>query len=290
MYQWVEKKDKRKEKQSGGSERTITEYRYEKRWDDEAIDSSRFERRSGHENPADLPYRSADWRANNVKLGAYALSPELVREIDGWERVDPSRITLPPNLAASFRANDNWFTTSAESGSPAVGDVRVRFDSIPAGRISVVAAQSGPTLVPHRIGDTELSIVERGEHGANAMFDRASESNSRTGWFLRFAGLVIAWVGFGVLLRPLVVLADVVPMLGRLAGFGTVVVSGILAALFSVIGIGSGWLWSRPWLLGLMLLAVVAFVAWLVMRGRGGTFPPPPAPVMPPPPPPPRDA
>jgi hypothetical protein len=286
MYQWVEKQDKRKEKQVGGGERTITEYRYEKRWEDEAIDSSRFERRSGHENPGSFPYRDADWRASDVRVGAYALAPELVREIDGWERVATEKVVLPPNLAASFRADGSWFTTSQERGSPAVGDVRVRFDSIPAGTFSIVAAQRANTLLPHRNGDDELAIIERGAHGASAMFDRASRSNSRTGWALRFAGLVIAWVGFGVLLRPLVVLADVVPLLGRLAGFGTFAVSGVLAALFSVLGVGGGWLWSRPWLLGAMLLGVFALVAWLIWRARQKTISPPAPPVSMPPPPP----
>lgn len=286
MYQWVERRDKRKEQRSGGSERSATGYRYEKRWKDEPVDSSRFEHREGHENPGPFPYRDAVWRADDVRVGAYVLAPELVRELPGWERVDPARIELPPNLAASFRVDGNWFTTSP-GDEPEVGDVRVRFDAIPGGTVSIVAAREGARLVPHRVGEDSFVLVERGAHGMREMLERAGRGNSRTGWVLRLAGLVIAWVGFGVLLRPLVVLADVVPLLGRVAGFGTFVVSGILAALFSVLGVGSGWIWSRPWLLGLMLAAIVAAIVLVALRARRTTLGPPAPPPMPPPPPPP---
>jgi hypothetical protein len=287
MFQWVEKESRRTEKKPGGGERRITEYRHEKRWEDDWIDSSRFERRSGHENPASMPYRGAVWRADDVRVGAYTLAPELASRIDGWRRVESAGIALPPNLAASFRADGDWFTTSANPRQPAVGDVRVRFDSIPAGAVSIVAAQEGARLVPHRSGEQSLALVERGSLSANAMFDAAAQSNSRTGWWLRFAGFAIACVGFGLLLRPLVVLADVVPLFGRLAGFGMVLVSGVLAAVFSLVGVGGGWLWTRPWLLALMLLVVVALVVFLVVRGRRATVSPVAPPPSPPPPPPP---
>ena len=76
------------------------------------------------------------------------------------------------------------------------------------------------------------------------------------------------------------------PLLGRLVGFGGALVSGVLAGLTSLIGIGGGWLWHRPWLLGIVLLPVVSGVVWLVRTRRatpngatpGGatTMPPPP--------------
>src|SRR5690606_10567578 len=55
MYQWREKRDRREEKLAGGGTRTVTEYRYEGHWNDDAVDSSRFGQRAGHENPGPLP-------------------------------------------------------------------------------------------------------------------------------------------------------------------------------------------------------------------------------------------
>ena len=98
------------------------------------------------------------------------------------------------------------------------------------------------------------------------------------------------------LLKPLSVLADVIPLLGRLVGMGLAIVSGVLAAVTSVLAIGSGWLWYRPWLLGVIVLVVAALVVWLFKRrartpDTRAAASVPPAPVYtasPPPPPPPR--
>jgi hypothetical protein len=292
MYQWDEKKSRREEKQVGGGTHTVTEYRYEQDWDDDAIDSSRFEQAAGHANPGPLPYTAQTWRADEVRLGGYTLAPEVVGEIGGWENVPAARIALPPNLAASFRAAGDWFTTSIDGENPSVGDVRVRFEQLPAGPVSVVARQQAGALVTHATASGgELVLVERGTVAADAMFDAEAERNSLFAWGLRGAGFVLAWIGFNLLLRPLVVLADVVPLLGRLAGFGGAVVSGVLAALTSALGIGGGWLWHRPWLLGIVLLAIVSAAVWLLRARRAAPAGAAAQAVsMPPPPPPPHSA
>lgn len=292
MFQWREKRDRREEKQVGGGTRTVTEYRYDTRWDDEVIDSTDFERPEGHENPATMPYTNEVRRAEGVRLDGYALDPEIASQIEGWERMPLASIALPANLAASFRVDDGWFTTSADPDEPQVGDLRVRFDLLPAGPVSVIARQQGGALVPHQTsrGDT-MVLVERGRHEAKDMLAAEGARNSRLGWILRGVGFVLAWVGFAVMFRPLVVLADVLPIVGRLAGFGTFVLSGLLAMMLSLLGIGGGWLWHRPWLLALVLLALAAGVVWL-LRMRRGAAPPAVVPVassgpsMPPPPPP----
>lgn len=286
MYQWHERREKKEEKQLGGGTRTVTEYRYEQRWADEAIDSSEFAQPAGHANPGAMPYSSQTHRAEAVRLGGFGLASGVAAQIGGWRDVAPSQVTLPPNLAASFRTAGEWFTTSADPARPALGDVRVRFEMVPAGMVSVVARQQGEMLVPHATGTgEELLLVERGRLDAGAMFDAEGSRNSTLGWILRLAGFVLAWIGFNLLLRPLVVLADVVPLFGRLAGFGTALLAGVLALFTSLLGIGGGWLWHRPWLLGLALLGIAAVVAWLLRARRPAQVAPPP-PAMPPPPPP----
>jgi hypothetical protein len=291
MYQWREKRDSREEKQVGGGTRTVTEYRYETVWDDDEIDSSRFEKRAGHENPGALPYQDQTWVAPDVRIGGFVLGGEVVREIGGWSEVKSSEVQLPPNLAASFRPSGDWFTTGAEPERPRVGDLRVRFEMVPDGDVSVVARQQGDALGAHTTSEgEELLLVERGQVTAGTMFDTAASNNSRTGWLLRAIGFAGAWLGFALLLKPIAVFADVVPLFGRIAGIGTGIAAGVLAALVSVLAIGSGWLFHRPWALVLLFIVVVGMIVWL-MRGRGpvaassaGAAPPPP-PASPPPPP-----
>ncbi len=287
MYQWEEKRESREEKQVGGGTRTVTEYRYRKDWNDEPIDSSDFRQAGAHANPGPLPYENQTWRADDVRVGGYTLSPAASDEIGGWERVGTDSVELPPNLAASFRVDDGWFVTSEDSNSPQVGDVRVRFEYVPEGVISVIARQQNGVLVPYAASNgNELLLVERGASDATAMFEAEGSRNATAAWFLRLAGFVLAWVAFAMLLKPLVVMADVLPIAGRLAGVGVGLVSGVLAAIVSIVAIGSGWLFYRPWLLVVIVVVIVGVAMWLVRR-RATAVPSDSTASIPPPPPPP---
>jgi hypothetical protein len=282
MFQWEEKREQTEERTSGGGKRTVTEYRYRMDWDDDAIDSSSF-KEGGHDNPGPLPYENQTWRASPIRLGAFVLSEQAAEEVSGWDRVDTARITLPENLAASFRSDDGWFVTSAEPASPQIGDVRVRFEYVPEGVLSVIARQAGESLSPHATsrGD-ELLLVESGAMDAKAMFDAEGSRNAMAAWAIRVGGFVIAWIAFGILLKPLVVMADVLPFAGRIAGVGVGIVSFVLALVVSVLAIGSGWLFYRPWAMVLLGGLFVVALVWLFRGKRGTTVP---AASVPPPPP-----
>jgi hypothetical protein len=287
MFQWREKKQRKEEKLGGGSTREVVTYRYETAWLDDAIDSSDFREPEAHANPGALPFSSESHRAEQIRIGGFLLSSSAASEIGGWRQLPADQVQLPPNLAASFRATDKWLTTSSDPSSPQVGDVRVRFDVIPEGPVSIVARQQDGVLTEHATsGGAALLLVDAGEHSANAMFDAAASSNSGFAWMLRLGGFVLGWIGFGLLLKPLVVLSDVMPVLGRLAGIGVGIVSGLLSAAMSIFAISLGWIWYRPWVLVLVVLAIVALVFWL-MRRPGPTVPPAAPRASPPPPPPP---
>jgi hypothetical protein len=284
MFQWVETRETRTERRADGSTRQVEEYRYERRWSEEHQDSSRFEQRSGHENPPAPPYRSQRFRADEVRVDGRVLDARIASEIDGWEPLPASTEALPPNLAASLRLVEGWLYSGENFATPQVGDLRIRFARIPEGQVSLIAAAPAGQLAPAKLrSDEAFFLIERGEHPPEALIESARSSNSALAWGLRVGGFGLLWLGFGLLLRPLVALAEWVPLLGRLVGGAAAAVSFAFAALFSLIAIGSGWLWYRPWwLFGGLALLVAAGV--LLFRRRQSA---PSAPVPPPPPPPP---
>jgi hypothetical protein len=146
MYQWKERKESREETSVGGSKTTRTVYHYDRVWDDELIDHTRFEDRSGHENPSSMPFEAARWMAEQVRLDELRLAPAVVSEIGGWKPMAVDEASLPANLAASFRIEEGRLTT--EQGAPEVGDVRVAFERLPEGPLSIVARLDGDTLAP----------------------------------------------------------------------------------------------------------------------------------------------
>lgn len=304
MYQWRERKDTREEKQTGGSTREITRYTYEKVWDDEPISSGSFREEETHRNPGEMPYRDESWRAADIRIGGFRLGDDLSDGIGGWKTLATGDVALPENLSAIFRATDGWFVTSEAPTQPQIGDVRVRFQIVPEGTYSVIGRQQAGTIDTWNSSRGQpLLMMEPGALAPGAMLDGAASSNVKAGWGLRFAGLVLGWIGFSLLLRPLAILADVVPVLGRLVGTGLALVSGILALALSLVAISSGWVFHRPWLLWGIVLAIAALLVWLVMRRsrRSATVAasqPPPLgdvpshhlPPRPPPPPPPPTA
>lgn len=297
MYQWKENKKERKEKNVGGSETTITEYSYEKVWSDERIDSSDFHEPEGHRNPGGFPVESQRFDAPDASLGDYRLTPTQIGSIGGWRKVDPQGLESGEwrrgNGAELYRGNN--------PGSPQIGDVRVRFEELPPSDISVVARQTGNTFAPWTSANgTEVDLLEDGVQTIATLFEHAQSSNAMMGWILRAVGFVAMWIGFGMLINPLRVLADVIPFLGRIVGAIGGFVTFIIAAVLSLIVIVVSWLVVRP----LLVVALIAggvgvFMLWGQIRGRshppstalpprapGAYIPVPPSP--PPPPPPPR--
>ena len=63
------------------------------------------------------------------------------------------------------------------------------------------------------------------------------------------------FLGIVLIFRPLVVLADVLPVLGSLLGLGVVFFAAVLAAPLSLVVIAMGWIFYRP-VLGVILLLV----------------------------------
>ncbi len=282
MYQWEEKKSRR----SGNEKRY--DYRYEKTWDDELIVSKEFDQPSDHENPPSLPFPSMQWRAESPRLGAFVLGADAVSELSDWEAVNADASALPPNLAASLRQQGGVLTTASSLDSPAIGDVRIRFDQVPLGRASVVAQQRGEHLEPYAAKQGELLLAERGSASVEGMFQTAADENSRLGWALRAGGFMAFWLGFGLMLRPISSVLGSLPIVGGIGRMVTTVVAAALAFMLSLLTIVSGWLFNRPWLMGVMLIALAAAIFWLAKRSgntSAGRPAPPPAPYPPPPPP-----
>ena len=74
MYQWEEEKEERKEKVSGGGEKTVTRYKYSKVWSEHHIDSGSFNRKGsrGRSNPASIPYESDEFVAGKITVGVFS--------------------------------------------------------------------------------------------------------------------------------------------------------------------------------------------------------------------------
>lgn len=283
MYQW---KEHRKSKKKS------TTYTYSKEWADHVINSGSFHDKSGHQNPSRMPWPSEIFDASPIKAGPFTLSHALVEQINNYEN-----IVVPPNTGveadpavAGLKVSGNGYYKGNDPSSPQVGDVRIEFSVCRPGPVSVIAVQAAGGALGQftaRAGATILDLRTETLTAAQQFEKLRSEAALMT-WLIRLGGFLAISIGFALFLRPLAVLAEVIPFIGTLVEGGTILVAGIVGAALSVIVIGVAWLYYRP-LLSLGLFAGAAVAVYSIRHLRGGKRKPSAprqVPPIPPPPPP----
>lgn len=271
MYQWDEHaQSKTKEKLGGGTE-TVTTYTYSKTWSGRPIRSDGFKHPEGHQNPGTFPYESEVQTADHVTLGAFTLSPALVGKIGNFEALSVSAESAQPELPAKAKPYGGGFYLGADPASPQLGDVRVTFQVVRPGDVSVIAKQAGQTFAPFvaQAGGT-IELLQAGVCTAEAMIQKAQQDNRVLTWLIRLGGFLVMLIGLNLVFKPLPVLASVLPFLGRVVAAGTGLVAFLLAAACSLCTIAVAWIAYRPILGALLLAAAVLLLVAFRKRLKPG--------------------
>ncbi len=256
MYQWKEESRTETRKNFGGSEETVTTYSYTRVWEEGRIDSGRFRRPEGHTNPP-LRYQGRDMVAADATLGAFRPGDAVLRRLPA-DRSLPVDRTLAPSIrksaGQSATVTGDAIYVGADPDSPRVGDLRITYRTADPGPVSIVARQTGAAFSPYqtKAGDAVM-LVRAGTASAGEMFSAAQTENTIMTWLLRAVLAIMMFAGFGLLLKPFVVLADVVPFLGNVLQAGAGLIAGILTLTIAPLVIAIAWLWYRP----LVSLAVI---------------------------------
>ena len=272
MYQWEEDEDRETRKKMGGGEETVTTYSYRKTWSPSAISSSSFHEPSGHENPGSMPWSSESWQATDVTLGAFQLSAGLVSDMSRFEplRLDAIPSGAPDRVHAEGSLNDGGVYVGANPGSPAIGDLKIAFRQVSPATVSIIAAQVGSDLTRYqtKAGDA-LEMLSYGTQTADLMFQAAHQANTIMTWALRGLGFLLMAIGIGLVFKPLTVMADVIPLLGDILGFGLGLFAAVVAASLSLVTIAVAWIAYRPILGGALLAGAIALFVVPKLLGRG---------------------
>lgn len=263
MYQWEESSSKKTRKKLGGGTETTTTYDYKETWSTRAIDSSSFKKPEGHQNPGSMPHGSQSWLASDATVGAFRLSASLVGRIGGAR---PLVVSAPPQTSVEAQVHAGGLYIGANPTTPAVGDVRVSFSVVEPADVSVIARQTSDGLTPYmtKVGGT-IELLEMGLQSSEAMIQEAQASNQRLTWILRLVGLIVLAIACGLILKPLSVLADVIPLLGNIVEFGTGIIAFISALTIWLVTVAVAWVVYRP-LFGIGLLVLAGGIVVLVLK------------------------
>jgi uncharacterized membrane protein len=277
MYQWEENKHEETHKSFGGSEETVTTYTYKKVWSDRTIDSQMFRHPDGHANPQ-RRYDRLSMTAIDATLGDFRLDAPVLGLLptSAALRLDPQAADALEPRIPDAQIVDGKIYVGANPDDPQIGDYRISYVYAPLGPVSVVGRQSGSDIARYqtRAGD-RLLMAAPGQQSAADMFKQAERENMILTWVLRVGGVLAMWFGAFFVLRPLVVVADLVPLIGSVLAAGAGLVALAFALIVAGVVIAVAWFWYRP-LVGLAVLAigVVAGVAVHRLAARRGPLRP----------------
>lgn len=281
MYQWEESSTSETRTKLGGGQETVTNYSYSTTWSRRPIDSSRFyEQDPTRRNPGAFPVQERSVSASNVTVGNLTLTPAIISQISGLQPLSISGDLLDFTPGPQRHLQGSTIYIGTNPASPEVGDLRIQFLTASTGPVSIIAGQQGDRLNTSWTTSSgrAYSRVQTGTHTKDAMLDQAEQEVKMLTWILRFVGWLLMSAGLGMVLQPLRVISDVLPFLGRLVGAGLGLISGMIAAVLSLITIAIAWVAVRP-LIGIPLLIVaLAIFIGVIVKAKKADPAPTPAP------------
>ena len=199
IYQWQEER-------ALSSSKYVKRYKYTKVWSENPIDSRRFSRPAGHENPPfELAGRS--FEAPKVRVGAFLLSSSLLGQIQDTQPLAVTKADFKgsPVLAARLQETGQGLYLGKSPQKPEIGDLQISFATVPLTQVSVVAGQHREMLGPFQTpAGSYIEMLMLGQVPRAGMFETSESANAGASWFARGFCLLLMLGGFWLSLRPFV--------------------------------------------------------------------------------------
>ncbi len=252
MYAWEEKESSKTKKNLGGSETTETTYTYVKDWNEYPESSSKFKHPEGHANPGKA-YDSVIKTAPAAKLGVYALNT--------------SSIGLPEMEKISPTGSEYVFYGKGALAEPELGDLRISYFALPSGKNATVFGKlDGDKIVAYP--DEGNIVLYRALSGSRAeAIDTLRGEYKTMLWIMRLVGFLMMWIGLGLLVAPISVILDVLPMLGSVNRFVLNAIAFLIAFVASAIIIIFSMI-VHNLVLVIIILGLIAAAAIMYLRKK----------------------
>jgi len=263
MYSWVEKKTTTKKKNLGGSETQDTTYEYIKEWTDDVPISSGFYQSGSYYNPT-KQIDSQTMTVSKAGIGKYQIQP---RTVDFPEAVvislSSNNIDLPDDMTF---ISDDYLYNGADYNNPEVGDIRVSYNVVRAGQEMTLFGSLNDNLISSYSNEDGDSLYRLFVEDAEGAVEVLHSEYTKSLWMFRLIGFLMMWFGMLLVLRPITVLLDVVPIFGSISGFAFFFITLPIALLLSLLTIVISLLFHN--IVITMIVAVVAIVVTLLVLMR----------------------
>ncbi len=272
-FQWRETSRSETHKKLGGGEETVTTHSYVLDWTDRPVDGSGFKQPDGHRNPP-VALAGEAVIQGAARVGAFALTRAQASGLGTprplpVDRLDRAVLQKTFGVVAAGQPVDGRIYVGVDATRPRLGDLRISYEVATTPDATVVARQTGTGFTAYTTSNgRSIEILRNGAASPAQVFDDAQAGNTLLTWLVRIGGILLLAFGFGLVLGPLSVLADVVPFVGDLVGGASSMVALAAAILVGSVTIAVAWFASRP-LLSAGLVVAGLVVAFVVRRFAG---------------------
>ncbi len=265
MYSWVEKTKTTRQSNAGGSETSTTTYDYEKKWTTSPEESTGFKSPEGHTNPS-LPLQSLQKKVNNATIGIYNVDMQGVT-LPGLSALTLSaeNTELKPldSAAAQPVSGSNWQVTG-QNGTTQPAQAAVNTPQLANGQFVYISRTAGSTYEAPQVGDIRVSYKVLNNNAKVTLFGKLNDKtfgpyldkkNNRFyqiflgskedavvslhqsyvmwKWIMRGVGFLMMWVGLSMILGPIKILTDILPVLGTISGSLIGIITFVVALVLS---------------------------------------------------------
>lgn len=259
MYQWSEYSESKKKKKIGGGEETTVQFKYKQVWSSSLINSGQFKLPEGHINPQSIPFAEYDRFADKIQLGSFTIPSNLKNGLSSFNPTKINSIDTSQIKNATIiddGVNSHAYIGDGSIGQPLIGDVKISFAAVSNGDYSIVAKQVKNTFEPFKTNtNTTINMIRPGVVSSDSMFEAAVKSNTVLTWVFRVLGFFLIFSAVSMILKPLVIVGDLIPFVGNIINMGTSIVAGLVAVCLAGIVIALAWIFYRP-ILGFSILAI----------------------------------
>ncbi|WP_192891784.1 TMEM43 family protein [Vibrio bathopelagicus] len=237
VYQWKESRRTHIQKLSDGTEKEVTTYTYRKVWSERLNDSTIFKQKQ-YRNPESVAFKTTVYNAENMRFGGFEFPYELSRMMSRYVEIEAdSDLLLGEQAYGHVSKDQKGYYIGNDPDTPSIGDMKITFHIVEPAVVSIVAQQIEDGFRAWNTKSGPLSLLQYGVKTKDEMFEKAHRENTFATWALRFGGFAFMWAGFFLLLRPIAVVASVIPVIGAVIGGGVTLISFSLAALGTLITI-----------------------------------------------------
>lgn len=275
MFQWEEIESTETKENLWGSETVTTTYSYQTKWSEMAINSSNFKNNTDHQNPSFNGPKTKVFEQSDVRLGGIELTQNFTDKLNNFESLSLTGQDLLWETSTGVHTSQREIYFWNNPSTPSVGDIRVTFSVVSPYEVSVIGEYNNWALKKYITENkSTIALLQSWEMSALEMIDFEHGVNSFVTWGLRALGIFLLYVGFGLILGPIVALSRLIPFLGWIVGFGANMIAFLLAIIVGPLIIAIAWFAARP-LLSLGIIALIALVVWYIIYSKKTNTPAP---------------